>query len=170
VKVLSSSPKKGFKVLDLHRERANRKEFESMLKKFSPSFVVLNGHSSHNTVCGHKNQPLLIANKNERLLKSKIVYAISCSSAKTLGPKSIEAGAISYTGYDDDFIFAFSRIFVSSILKGNSVRDSYKKAKEILKNNILKLLSSESQDTALVRFLWWDMKHFVTHGNEEGKL
>ncbi len=57
-----------------------------------------------------------------------------------------------------------SRIFVRSILKGNSVKDSYEKAKEF------KLLSSENQDVALVRFLWWDMKHFVTHGNSEAKL
>ncbi len=182
--------KKGFKVLDLHRERANKKEFESMIKRQNPKAVILNGHGSDDIVAGHKNEPLLIAGENEDLLNSKIVYAISCKSAKTLGSKSIKAGARSYTGYDDDFIFIFekdkvsrpledetaklflehSKIFVSSLIKSNPAGESYKKAREILKNNILKLLHSEVHETSLVRFLWWDLKHFVTHGDKNAKI
>ncbi len=42
------------------------------------------------------------------MLKEKIVYAISCQSAKNLGKKSIKSGTKSYImGYDDDFIFVF---------------------------------------------------------------
>jgi len=83
---------RGGKVLDLHGERANKSEFESKMKKFSPNIVMLNGHGNIDLVMGHQNQILLKAGLNEDLLNSKIVYALSCKSAKVLGPKSIQAG------------------------------------------------------------------------------
>lgn len=113
-----------------------------------------------------------------------IVYAISCKSAKSLGIKTIEKGGINYSGYDDDFIFLYepenitkplndktaglflehSNIFVKSILKGNTVYEAKQKAENNLKENIFKLVGSDSEDANLVRFLWWDLKHFVSHG------
>ena len=175
---------RGVKVLDLHRERANRSEVESMIRKISPDFVVLNGHGSDNCVAGHNNEPIVTAGENEELLSSKIVYAISCRSGKGLGPKSIEAGAVSYTGYDDDFVFLYehekfsrplqdetarlflepSKVFVDSLIKGNTVSESRRRTENILSKNILKSLGSNQQDAGLVRFLWWDLKHFVSHG------
>ncbi len=176
---------RGVKVLDLHRERANRSEVESMISKMSPDFVVLNGHGSDNCVAGHNNEPIVTAGENEVLLSSKIVYAISCWSGKGLGPKSIEAGALSYTGYDDDdFVFLYehekfsrplqdetarlflepSMVFVDSLIKGNTVSESRRRTENMLSKNILKSLGSNQQDAGLVRFLWWDLKHFVSHG------
>ncbi|MEA3343437.1 MAG: hypothetical protein U9Q92_04675 [archaeon] len=181
---------KGIKVLDLHRERANRSELESMVRKIPPSLVVLNGHGSDNCVSGHNNEPIVTAGENEGLLNSKIVYAISCKSARGLGPKSIGAGAISYTGYDDDFIFLYepekfsrplqdetaglflepSKMFVDSLIKGNTVNESRKRTEDMIRKNILKSLGSNQQDASLVRFLWWDLKHFVSHGSLDVSL
>lgn len=79
----------GAKVLDLQGEKANREEFESRMKKFSPKLVMINGHGDADLVTGHKNQMLIKAGVNEELLKSKIVYALSCKSAQVLGPKSV---------------------------------------------------------------------------------
>lgn len=181
---------RGMKVLDVHRDKAVRAEVENRINKFSPVLVVFNGHGNENTVSGHKNQPIITAGENERLLKSKIVYAISCKSAKILGPKSITSGAISYTGYDDDFIFSYepekisrpltdetaklflehSKRFIESLIKGNSVRESREKSEKILNENIVRLLGSDTHDTSLVRFLWWDLKHFVSHGNLDARV
>lgn len=189
-KTISFAEKKGFRVLDLHRDRANKKELESMLGKKCPKLVMLNGHGSESTVTGHKNTPILVAGENEGLLESKIVYALSCRSAKGLGPKSIEAGAISYTGYDDDFIFSFepenvarplhdetakmflepSNAFVVSLIKGNTVGESRRKTKDFFQKNLLKSLGSSAQDASLARYLWWDIKHFVSHGKEDASL
>lgn len=156
----------------------------------SPNLVVLNGHGDDNTVTGHNNQPLVKAGENESLLKSKIIYALSCRSAKALGPKSIEAGAISYTGFDDDFIFSYepenvsrplkdetaklflepSNLFVDSLIKGNTVNESRKRTENLLRKNLINSLGSAIADASLARFLWWDLKHFVSHGELQATL
>ncbi len=179
---------KGIKVLDLNREKAIKSEVENRLTKFSPDLVILNGHGNENMVTGHKNEPLLIVGGNEKLLKNKIIYAISCRSAKNLGPKSISAGAINYTGYDDDFVFLYepeeisrpltdktarqflehSQIYVESLIKGNMVNEALNRSKLNLKNNFVKALSENNTNAA--RFLWWDLKHFVSHGKIDAKL
>ncbi|MBU4245715.1 MAG: hypothetical protein ABIF85_03650 [Nanoarchaeota archaeon] len=188
--MINAAQKKGMKVLDLNREDANRQKFESMIIKMSPNLVVLNGHGDDNTVTGHNNQPLVKAGENESLLKSKIVYALSCRSAKILGPKSVESGAISYTGYDDDFIFSYepenisrplhdgtaklflepSNLFVDSLIKGNTVDESRKRTENLLRKNLVKSLGSTIADASLARFLWWDLRHFVSHGNMDATL
>ena len=181
---------KGVKVIDLYHKRAVRKEVENIINKVSPDFVVFNGHGDENTVTGHNRQPIIIAGENESMLHKKIIYAISCSSAKNLGQKAVNAGASSYTGYDDDFVFFYepenlsrplkdktakiflehSNLFITSIIKGNSVSEAKKKAELLLKNNIVKLLGRSDVDAQLVRYLWWDLRHFVSHGNENAVL
>lgn len=188
--VIEQAQKRGIKVLDLHREKATKSEVESRLTKSLCSLVFFNGHGSYNMVAGHNNEPLIICNKNEFLLKSKIVYAISCKSAKELGPKSVEAGAVSYTGYDDDFIFSYepekisrplqdktaklflepSKLFMISLVKGNSVVESQKRTKALFKENILKLLGSDISDKNLLRYLLWDFRHLVSHGNLDATI
>jgi len=175
----------GWKVLDLHGERANKNEFESKMKKLSPNIVMLNGHGNIDLVMGHQNQILIKAGLNEELLKSKIVYALSCKSAKVLGPKSIQAGALSYTGYEDDFIFVYepelfsrplldrtaglflgpSNTFIESLIKGNSVRESFERSINILKKNFNRAVSTLESDPTTARFLWWNLKNFISHGN-----
>ncbi len=179
------------KVLDLHRERATKSEVEGVISKFSPNLVLFNGHGNDNTIAGHGNQPIVTVGKNEEILKSKIVYAVSCKSAKCLGPKSIEAGAISYTGYDDDFIFVYepekvsrplqdetvklflepSNLFIDSLIKGNTIKESRKRTEDMFRRNIVKALGSTIQDDAsIVRFLWWNRRHFVSHGDLDARL
>ena len=178
---------KGLKVLDLHREKAVRKEFEERIDKLSPNLIVLNGHGDADKVTGNNKEPILVAGDNEGLLRDKIVYAISCSSAKLLGPKSIEKGTINYSGYDDDFIFFYdpdnmtkplsdetaklflehSNLFIESMIKGNTIRESKQRAENKLRENIVHLSSSSSTDSNLIRFLWWDLVHFVSHGNQD---
>jgi hypothetical protein len=181
---------KQIRVIDLNRERANKAEVESILERVSPQFVVFNGHGDERCVTGHNNTPMVEAGVNEQLLKSKIVYAISCSSAKELGKKSVRKGAANYTGYDDDFIFLYepqkfskplqddtakqflepSRLFIKSILKGNTVKEARSKTENLLKRNIRKMLANNTGDASLVRYLWWDLKHFVSHGDPEASL
>ena len=175
----------GVKVLDLHGEKANKKEFEDKMKKFSPALVMINGHGDIDLVMGHKDKILIKAGLNEELLKSKIVYALSCKSAKVLGPKSIRVGALSYTGYEDDFIFVYepelfsrplldktaelflrpSNIFIESLIKGNSIKESFERSKNSLKKNFNRAVSTLETDTTTVRFLWWNLRNFKSHGN-----
>ena len=186
--VILFGEQKGIKILDLHREKAVRKEVENRLIKFSPALVVFNGHGNEQSVTGHKNEPLITANDNEHLLRGKMVYAISCKSAKTLGVKSVAAGAINYIGYNDDFIFLYapdkvsrpledeiaghflehSQVYIESLMKGNTSQEAFKRSKENLKIHFLRAL--EKQQNPAARFLWWDWKNFVAHGNTESRL
>jgi len=176
---------KGIKVLDLHREKANKDEFENRLKKLFPKLVMFNGHGDSDLVTGHKNQILIKAGVNEELLKDKIVYALSCKSAKVLGPKSIQAGALNYTGYEDDFIFVYepelfsrplldktaelflkhSNMFIDSLIKGNSISESFERSKDVLEKNFIKAISTLESDSSVARFLWWDLRNFKSHGD-----
>jgi hypothetical protein len=181
--------KKGIKTLDLNKKRANRKEFEDMVKKMSPAFIVLNGHGDENTVMGHENKPIITLGENEGLLKSRIVYAISCRSAINLGRESIKAGTTSYTGYDDDFIFFYdpskitrplqdetarkflepSKLFITSVIKGNSIAESREKTERLLKENMIKCFNNPLE-TNMAKFLWWDTQHLVSHGDTNARF
>lgn len=178
---------KSIKVLELSKRRANKKEVSGMLSKQNPSMVMFNGHGNDNLISGCDNEPLIVAGENESLLKDKIVYAISCRSAKILGPESIKKGTRAYLGYDDDFILVYnqkemtrplndktaelflkpSQEMIISLIKGNSAGKSYEKSQQLFKENIARLLSSEStkEDASIVRYLWWDMKHQVCLGD-----
>lgn len=72
----------GFKVLDLSKRKANKKNFISYIKKHKPILVFLNGHGTQDTITGYDNEILVKSGKNERLLAKKIVYARSCDAAK----------------------------------------------------------------------------------------
>ncbi len=97
----------GIAVTVLEKEKANRKTLESYLSNFTYNVVFLNGHGDQSSVTGYNNEPLIVSGQNQGKLKSTITYAISCSSAGALGDASIKAGARSYIGYADDFIFIF---------------------------------------------------------------
>jgi len=153
-RALELAQSKGIKILDLNKERANRKEVEGMLVKQTPELVVLNGHGNDDVVTGHKNEPLIKCGQNEKLLKGKITYAISCRSAKNLGRKSVQAGAKAYIGYEDDFIFLYDQLkitrplddetaglflkpateVVTLLLKGYSAVEASNKSKELFKS------------------------------------
>jgi hypothetical protein len=75
VMTVKTAENHGFKVLDMHREKATKINIEAMIKDFSPNLVVFNGHGSQDTVTGHDNKPLITCGVNEGILKSKIVYA-----------------------------------------------------------------------------------------------
>jgi len=166
-------------VLDLQGEKANRKEFESKIKNLSPKLIMFNGHGDKDMITGHKNEILVKAGE------SKIIYALSCRSAKILGPESVRKGALSYTGYEDDFIFMYepnffsrpnldktaelfltpSNIFIESLIKGNNVRDSFERSKKAIIKNFNKSISTLELDPTIAMFLWWNLRNFSSHGN-----
>jgi hypothetical protein len=179
-------------VFDLRKTRARRKEFEGMLRKRHPSLVFLNGHGDEQTVAGQNDEMLVEAGTNETLLQNTVVYALSCRSAKVLGAECVKRGTLAYLGYTEDFIFLYSAdkrtrpledktasLFLDpsnqiplTLLKGHTVQDAHARAKTTFARNIQKLLTSQtsSDDTAVVRYLWWDMQHLTYHGDANATL
>lgn len=183
--IIEEAKKKNVQVFDLARNRVTKREVTSVLSKRQPSLVVFNGHGDSDRISGDAGEILLKTGENEELLKSKIIYAVSCKSAAELGSRSIRAGALSYIGYDDDFIFFYetdkltrplndktAKLFLEpsnrvaiSLIKGHAAKSAHERSKAAFRQNIEELLTSESIDSYLARYLWWDMTHQVCLGD-----
>lgn len=190
--LIDLASRKNFTVIDLEKEKVNRKELEGRLKKINPELVVFNGHGNEMVIFGQDSEPLIITGENESLLSEKIVYTRSCQSAKILGVQCVKKGTRAYIGYKEDFIFMFdeskitrplqdetAKLFlepsnqvVISLIKGNSAVKSHQNGKRAYLRNIQRLLTSESssEDTASVRYLIWNMTHQVCLGNQSASL
>src|SRR3990167_4476360 len=81
------APVKGFSIIDLRRHRASREEFESVIKKRQPSFIIMNGHGNSEEVSGYDNHVLVSMNSNSDILNGKLTYALSCQFVMILGKK-----------------------------------------------------------------------------------
>lgn len=183
---------KGHSIIDLRRERANRKEVESILNKRKPGFVVINGHGSDDLVAGQENESLLIAGDNSSLLEGKITYAISCRSARGLGKEAGEYKNTTYIGYKEDFILVYlekhrtrplkdrlagfflepSNLVITTILKGHSAEEAVSRAKQEFLRKIQGLLTSETsaETYSTLRYLVWDMRNLVLQGDANKSL
>lgn len=184
--------KNDYSIIDLRRERANRKEVESVLSKRNPCFVIINGHGDDNLIAGYEDKPLLIAKTNSSLLQGKIVYAISCRSALVLGEEAGQYKDTAYIGYKDDFILLYlekyrtrpiednlaglflgpSNLVATTLLKGHTAKESVLRARQEFLRNIQKLLTSKTttDDSSALRYLVWDMKHLALCGKADKKL
>lgn len=180
-----------FLLIDLSKEQANKKEFISQLKKSNPVLVLLNGHGSGTAVCGYDNETLITLGENEKLFKKKIICAISCRSARTLGKYLVEQGTKTYLGYDDDFIFIIEEtkngspledrtaglylepaiLAALSLIKGNNTGDAFRESQNKFKENIDRLLIGEASEEIkeLLPYLYWDMEHQVCLGDNNAK-
>lgn len=178
--LLVAAQRHGITPSDFKGSKAVRSEVEKFLKKQNPSFIIFNGHGSDDSICGHKNEVLIKSGENEHLLESKIIYSVSCSSAKELGKKSVEVGAKCFIGYDDVFIFAFDKncsagreledaraepFFDSSnqvaliLLSGKSSGEAYEKSQSSFQKWIERFSSSAAPPGSehIVSWLIWDM-------------
>lgn len=187
-KATETAKQNGIKVIELKRDKANRKNLESYINSIKIDFIMFNGHGNKTTIAGYNNEPLVIANDNEDLLNSIAVYSISCASASELGEYSIKAGAKCFVGYNDDFIFLYdsnritkptgdalaqmfldhSTLFVQSFSKGNTIKEAYEKARENLLDNFQKAITTDQKDIAT--YLWWDYQNFVAKGDINIKI
>lgn len=179
--VIDFAKTKGSKFFDLAGERAKIVVFESMLKKQQPDLIFLNGHGGTDCVSGQDYEILVKKGVNEHILSGKIVYALSCSSGKELGPASIKAGAKAYIGYSEEFVFIFdehqrthpgqdnlgqafsepSNQVMISLLKGHTPREAYVASKKSYIRSIQKLVTSRTpkKETAAIKYLLWNLRH-----------
>lgn len=82
-KVVQYAKNKNNNVIVLKNDRANRDTLRNVTNKTKPTFIFLNGHGANNMVAGQDNKPMITDTDNLDFLKNKILYALSCQSAKT---------------------------------------------------------------------------------------
>lgn len=184
--VLKEAGRKGVRVVDLHKKKANSSRVRGVLKKRSPRLVFLNGHGSDEVVTGHDNEVILDEGDRE-VVEGKIFFARACKSAKKLGFALVANGAAVYLGYEEDFVFLLnenkasrpledrtaalflepSNHVVIALLKGHSAREANERSRRLYGANIARLLTQEgSEDYDAVKLLYWDMVHQVVCGDE----
>ncbi len=185
--IINLAKSKKITILDLKGREANKEKFTDSVKKDNPHLILLNGHGSKESISGQNGEILIRVGENEKLLQGKIIYALSCETGKVLGPKSIEAETEAYLGYDEVFIFFYTQgkesrplkdkraaLFLNpaskvsvSLIEGRSVKEAHKRSKKAFFQNIQRLISSQSKESYLARYLLWDMKHQVCLGNKD---
>lgn len=183
---------KGYSVINLYRQRANREEIESVLRKRNPDLVVINGHGGDNLVAGQEFKPLIIAGDNSVLLQGKITYAISCRSARVLGQEVGQYADTVYIGYQDDFILLYreecrtrpledklagffldpSNLVATTLLKGHPAKEAVLRAQQEFLRKIQGLLISKiaPSESSVLRYLVWDMRNLVLRGQGDKQL
>ncbi len=189
---MDAASKKGANIIDLHKKKATRSEFEGRIKKTNPSLVILNGHGDEDCVTGHDNEVLVKAGENEDLLKNRITYAVSCNSAKKLGPSCIDKKT-AYIGYKESFIFNIDRRYFSrpledrraarflnasnqvalSLIKGHTAAEATARSQALFKQAIRSLLTSTNTDPQSLddmKNLLWNMRHLVCLGAKDAKI
>lgn len=62
------------------------------------------GHGAPDAYAGHNNE-ILMTDKSLPNVKDKVVILLSCETAQELGPSLIKAGAASYIGWNQDFVW-----------------------------------------------------------------
>lgn len=176
-----------FKIKDIKGKNVTRKNVVSFLKKQNPRLVFFYGHGSDDSVNGYGGEVLIKVNENDRLLKGKIIHSLTCNSAKTLGPKSVEKGAEAYIGYKDEFVFFWDKDMAAhptrdeiakpffdsanktpiSLLNGKTVEEAVRKTRLAYNYWIAyyrlhgELLEASQNLIGLI----WNKINFVVHGN-----
>lgn len=102
--VIDVAKKHNLTILDLNKNKANRRNFDSYIKHKHPHFIFLNGHGSDIVITGYNNE-VLIDSSNNKMIATSIIYARSCDSGKILGKVLINNGVSAFIGYKRKFVF-----------------------------------------------------------------
>jgi hypothetical protein len=185
--VIQEAKRKNVPVKELKEEKANRDEFEGVIRKLDYRLVVLNGHGSEDVICGHKNMPLVECGKNDSVLKERLVYARSCHAGRKLGMacmKGTRDGC--FIGYGLPFMFysdelrslnpakdSIAPIFLQpsnavpmSLIKGNPASQAHENGKRQMLKNMNRLILKGGNDSLLfAQALWNNYTGQVMIGN-----
>ncbi len=155
----------------------------------------MNGHGSKESVVGYNNEIILDKN-NIDILKSKIVYAVSCDTLTGLGELAVNDGKTEvYIGYSSRFMIIidptksaviqkdkniepFKQVYVhmvACLTSGLNIRYSIEKTKELMRSLIREYgvygIRDKFGDAPLIRLaLFWNMFFLDAHGNLEAVI
>lgn len=185
--------KKNIQIINIENEDVNKLNLTNVIERESPRLVLFNGHGNHDRICGFQQQVLIRVGDNEHLLKNKIIHALACSSGKTLAPKSIAIGTLTYIGYSENFKlthlnkqakeerlqdevanFFLEPAFevVMSLIEGDNVEDAYTKSRNLYIENFKLLFKSKKTDynTTIASRLFNNIQCQICLGDKDAKL
>lgn len=168
--------------IQLDGKKATRKRVHGILEKKNIDVALLNGHGSDSCIMGHNE--IIIDENNANLLSDKVVHALSCHTAKTLGPVAKSNGAKTYVGYKEKFVALLqsdktnhpedddtAALFLNpafavqkALLSGKSGEDSVEIGRKAYNRSILEALNSDvqSDNDQFIDWLLWDRDNLVS--------
>jgi hypothetical protein len=188
--LVEDSRRRGFTTFNKEKESAAKGIVIPLIDKNDPSFIMFNGHGSPDLICGHNNEIIIQNGLNNVLLKNRLVYSLSCSSAAGIGFAVADENT-AFIGYLDEFALGMdvncqasvshdqraklfldpSNLLVKSLLKGNSAKEAVSKAKEQMKKNISLLRTDPFPDAKdYIPYLYNNYVVLDVLGNKEKKV
>lgn len=186
--VLAVAHAKGYRIYQLDAEKANRKLFNSYVRKNKLSLVFLNGHGNTDCVTGHDEEVLIGVGDGDDALTGAIVYARSCDAAVNLAVALVENGTKAFLGYKRKYYLASSvgrvsrprndklarrfiepaNLAVTTLLKGNTVEEADNRSKFEMMKNVFSMLSSAATDEerSAAPLLYSNVRNQVIIGNK----
>ena len=180
-------------VVDLEGDLATRVDLRLALDEKDPAFFVAYGHGSPTQMAGQYDalgRPnIMLDLGNAGWMHERIIYLLSCSCGKELGPKIIELGGEAYIGYNEDFYWIvrdpnrpggdpYARGFGSAVvavvltlLRGGTVQMAYERSIETFNKYIEYWRQSEDPYAReAVKFLLWDRDCTIALGNVQATI
>lgn len=129
---------------------------------------------------------------NEELLKSKVVYSLTCKSARELGGECVKKGADCFIGYADDFaawletsrmatplrdqtakaFFEPASAIPIELIKGKTAKEAYIKSQKMFDQEISYYSSTAAPHgtQAFPPLLLWNKQQQTLLGNPNAKI
>ena len=181
--LIADAKKKGVKVIDLDKDKAEKKKLRSYLSKQPIDTVILNGHGSPETVAGEDNEIILSTGDGTELLKNKVIFVRACDAGAILGKEIMKNDARGFIGYIQPFMFLIdkdsfnkpledelatpvlecSNQVGASLIKGKSAIEAHKDSLNKYAETIDKYSSSEATNSFLLPILLWNMTSQVCY-------
>lgn len=150
--VIDKAVELNFNVVDLKKENFIEENFKKCVEENNPELIFLNGHGDEGSAMGYQKSPVLIANKNEYLLKDKKAHIISCKTACYLIDLAMDKGCKGYIGHNDRFLvnpsmnpsqdiiskFLMEAVNIVSIslMERRNLKETYKKSQKVYEKHI----------------------------------
>ena len=168
--------------ISLKRQNATRERMIGTLIKKNIDVVLFNGHGSNTQIQGQNE--IIFSTDDVSILNGKIVHALSCNTAKTLGPIAKDSGAKEYVGYDEQFVLFYqnskvghpdsdntAKLFLDpafiaprALLEGKTGNEAVELARKAYNRSIKEALNSDiqSDNDQFIGWLFWDRDHLTS--------
>ena len=159
--VIIVAQKKGITVLDLSKDKATKKNFDSYLKRNQPKLIFLNGHGNKDSILGFDNEPLI--SMDLAFIGYIKSYRLGYSPSSITRPLQDKIAELFLTP---------SNLIPISILKGNSAKHTNSNSLKAMWRNFRFMLSGNAsaaqRDAA--RHMWHNIQNQKLLGDDFAKL
>lgn len=176
---------------ELRGDDAIGEKFEGAVKTEDPSFVTVCGHGSPDTLVGQyleaeRGYSTLMTTGSAGLMSGRVVYLLSCLTARELGPSMVRQGALAYAGYRDEFVWivespespatdrfaapfgSASTAFPTALVEGKTVREAKERTLAVFEREIERWEKSpDPYAREVVKWLLWNRDSLTVEGDEE---